>query len=404
MPATTDRPAAADAPPATALAVVPSDEPANPTMPETVRSTIATLPGYAPGEQPQGPGWTKLNTNENPYPPSPRAIEAMHAAVSDRLKIYPDPLGTGFREVAAGLFREAAAASGQAADITADWILPGNGSDDCLTILVRTFCGEGDTLALPYPSYILYETLAGIQGCQAVRLPLRRDWSFDAAAAREQVQHAKLVFLPCPNSPSGTVWDAETIRSLIPPHGVLVLDEAYADFADEPLGPKLLAEFAGTPEARRLVVTRTLSKSYSLAGLRLGYAVAHPDLIGQMRKVKDSYNCDAIALAGGAAALADQDYVQDAIARIRHTRTRLATALPELGFTVTPSQANFLWTERDDGDHDRIFAGLKDRRVLVRRMHYPDAFADGDDLSGLRMSIGSDAETDTLLAALRELV
>ena len=401
MPATTDRPAAADAPPATASAVVPRDESSPQTAPDAVRPTIATLPGYAPGEQPQGPGWTKLNTNENPYPPSPRAIEAMHAAVSDRLKIYPDPLGTGFREVAAELFREAA---GGNAAITADWILPGNGSDDCLTILVRTFCSEGDTLALPYPSYILYETLAGIQGCRAVRLPLRRDWSFDAAAARRRVQDAKLVFLPCPNSPSGTVWDADTVRSLIPPRGVLVLDEAYADFADAPLGPQLLAELADTPEARRLVVTRTLSKSYSLAGLRLGYAVAHPDLIGQMRKVKDSYNCDAIALAGGAAALADQDTVQNAIGRIRRTRERLAGELPELGFAVTPSQANFLWTERDDDDHDRIFAGLKDRRVLVRRMHYPDAFADGGDLSGLRMSIGSDAETDTLLAALRELV
>ena len=361
-------------------------------MSTLARETIAALPGYAPGEQPQEDGWTKLNTNENPYPPSPRAIEAMQAAIGEGLKIYPDPLGTRFRAAAAELF-----------GVSPDWILPGNGSDDCLTILVRTFCDAADTLALPYPSYILYETLAGIQGCRSVRLPLREDWSFDLDAARDIAHAAKLVFVPNPNSPSGNLWTADEIVELIPPRGVLVLDEAYADFADRPLGPSLLKQLDGTPEGRRVVVTRTLSKSYSLAGLRLGYAVAHPDLIAEMRKVKDSYNCDAIALAGGTAALQDQAYVGQVVDRIRQTRGRLTAAVRELGFSALDSQANFVWTEHRSGEHERIYDELKARKILVRLMRYPDAFGSRD-LHGLRMSIGSDAEADTLLAALAEIV
>ena len=353
-----------------------------------VRPNIADLAGYVPGEQPQTDGWCKLNTNENPYPPSPRAIEAMREAIGERLKIYPDPDGTDFRR-----------AAGQLWDCSPDRILPGNGSDDCLTILVRAFCGPGDTLALPYPSYILYETLARIQGCRSRRIMLRPDWSFDLDAAREQVANAKLLFLPCPNSPSGTVWALDTVRSLIPPHGVLVLDEAYADFADEPLGPKLLAAVQGTDEAKRVVVTRTLSKSYSLAGLRIGYAVADEAIIAELRKVKDSYNCDAVSLAGGAAALRDQTYAADVIARIRATRGRLTAAVRNLGFDAVDSQANFVWTQHPSGEHQRIFDGLKERRILVRHMRYPDA-----GLEGLRLSVGSDEEADRLIAALAEIV
>ena len=357
---------------------------------DLIRADIAALPGYVPGEQPQGAGWVKLNTNENPYPPSPRAIAAMQAAIGERLKIYPDPIGTQFRTAAAALFPS---------PVDADWVLPGNGSDDCLTILVRAFCDGSSPLALPYPSYILYETLAGIQGAASRRVMLQPDWSFDLDATREAIREARLFFLPCPNSPSGTVWDLDTVASLIPPRGVLVLDEAYADFADDPLGPRLLAHVAGTPDQKRVVVTRTLSKSYSLAGLRIGYLVADPDLVVELRKVKDSYNCDAVALAGGTAALQDQDYVREVIEKVRATRARLTAAVRGLSFATTDSQANFVWTEHPGGEYERIFAGLKERRILVRHMRYPDA-----GLEGLRLSVGSDAEVDTLLAALTELV
>lgn len=360
-----------------------------------VRPAVAALAGYVPGEQPQSGGWVKLNTNENPYPPSPKAIEAMHAAIGDRLKVYPDPLGTDFREAAAAAFNR----EGLLATCDADWVLPGNGSDDCLTILVRSFCEAGGSLALPYPSYILYETLAAIQGAHSRRLLLRPDWSFDLPAAREALADVSLLLLPCPNSPSGTVWELNDVLSLIPPRGVLVVDEAYADFADRPLGPQVLAAVAGTDRERHVVVTRTLSKSYSLAGLRIGYAVAHPAVIEQLRKVKDSYNCDAVALAGGAAALRDQSYAADVIARVRATRERLTTACRQLSLHALDSQANFVWTQHPDGEHERIFAGLKERQILVRLMRYPDA-----ELEGLRLSVGSDDEVDRLLAALADLV
>ena len=362
------------------------------------RPAVRALAGYAPGEQPQTDGWTKLNTNELPYPPSPRAVEAMRAAAGDRLRIYPDPLAGDFRNAVAERY-----------GVEPDMVLPGNGSDDCLTVLVRSFldgasgANGGDTLALPYPSYILYETLAAIQGCRSERIVLGRDWSFDHDAARAVAARSKLLFLPNPNSPSGTVWDDETVLSLVPPEGLLVLDEAYVDFrTDLPGGAFRGFDILKDPRAERVVVTRTLSKSAGLAGLRIGYCVAHPRLIAGMRKVKDSYNCDSVSLAGGAAAVRDVAYAEEVRAKIIATRQRMTGRLRELGFACPDSQANFVWCVHESGEHDRIYAALKERRVLVRNMKYP---VDGAaDVSGLRMSVGSDAEADRLLGALAEAV
>lgn len=360
------------------------------------RPTIQTIAGYTPGEQPQTDGWVKLNTNELPYPPSPKAIAAMQAAAGDRLRIYPDPLGRDFCNAVAERY-----------NVEPDMVLPGNGSDDCLTILVRSFVGSDEMLALPYPSYILYETLAAIQGCRSERIVLNEDWSFDIDAAREVASRAKLLFVPCPNSPSGTVWDDDTILSLVPPNGLLVLDEAYADFRDPlPANSGDGHGFRGfdilkRPEASRVIVTRTLSKSAGLAGLRIGYMVAHPELIAGMRKVKDSYNCDAVSLAGGAAAIRDIDYAVEVAKKIRNTRDRMYPALKELGFACVESQANFIWTTHASDQHDRIYESLKNRQILVRNMKYPNA--NGADVNGLRMSVGSDSEVDRLLNTLREI-
>lgn len=361
------------------------------------RPAIQAIAGYAPGEQPQTTGWIKLNTNELPYPPSPQAIEAMQAAAGERLRIYPDPLGRDFCNAVAERY-----------GVTADMVLPGNGSDDCLTILVRSFLDANDTLALPYPSYILYETLAAIQGCRSERIVLNEDWTFDLEAAREVASRSKLLFIPCPNSPSGTVWDDDTILSLVPPNGLLVLDEAYADFRD-PLRPDQGDghgfrgfDILKRPEAKRVVVTRTLSKSAGLAGLRIGYMVAHPELIFGMRKVKDSYNCDAVSLAGGAAAIRDVEYAVEVAAKVRSTRERMTTGLRELRLDCVTSQANFVWTVHPSGDHDRIYTALKERKILVRNMKYPRA--DGAGVFGLRMSVGSDAEASQLLTCLSEIL
>ncbi|HUG90809.1 MAG TPA: histidinol-phosphate transaminase [Planctomycetaceae bacterium] len=354
------------------------------------RPDVERIAGYTPGEQPQETGWIKLNTNENPYPPSPRVIAAIQAAAAGRLNVYPDPLARRFCQAAAKLF-----------GVDADWILPANGSDENLTILMRAFVDPGEVVASPYPSYILYETLADIQGARHERLLLASDWSWDHAAARRVVERSKLVLVPNPNSPSGNQWPAEDVLQLVPPRGVLVLDEAYGDFCDRLHRCELLA----APNGRRIVITRSLSKSYSLAGLRFGFAVAHPELIRGMRKVKDSYNCDTLAIAGAVAAIADQAWMQENTARIRATRGWLTRELRALGFDVVDSQANFVWATRPEGGHRRMYEALKERRILVRYMQFPEAGPDADSLvDGLRISIGTDEETDPLLEALRDIV
>lgn len=356
------------------------------------RPAVDRLHSYVPGEQPQDAGWIKLNTNENPYPTSPRVLEAIERVARSRLQLYPDPLGNGFRHAAAELF-----------GLDPDWILPANGSDENLTLLVRAFADPGDLITAPYPSYILYDTLARIQDARYERLLLRSDWSWDLAAAQRAIAGCKLVFLPNPNSPSGTRWDDDTIRALVPPRGVLVLDEAYGDFADDPHGMQLLKSDVG----QRMVVTRSFSKSYSLAGLRMGFAVAHPDLIAGMRKIKDSYNCDALSLAGAEAALRDQAWMLENRRKIMATRARLTAVLPALGFRVEPSQANFVWTTHPTGKHHAIYEALKARRILIRYMKFPDALGPDGELTtidGLRITIGTDDETDAFLDALRDVV
>ncbi|MBA3315835.1 MAG: histidinol-phosphate transaminase [Planctomycetota bacterium] len=353
------------------------------------RPNVDRIAGYVPGEQPQTGGWIKLNTNENPYPPSPRVAEAIREA-SQRLNVYPDPVATRLRRIAADLF-----------GVDADWILPGNGSDEVLTILMRTFVDPRESIAFPYPSYVLYETLAALQGAISRRLPLHRDWSFDLKAAEATVAKAKIVFVPNPNSPSGNLWSSDVLKACVPPRGVLVLDGAYADFASGSTGSELLQSEIG----ERIVLTRTLSKSYSLAGLRFGFAVAHPDLIAGMRKVKDSYNCDSLSIAAACAALADREWLRQNTSKILATRTRLATALAGLGFEVVPSEANFVWATRRSGGHRDLYEGLKRQQILIRYMRFAGAANFSEDVyDGLRITVGTDAEIDRLLDVMKTLV
>lgn len=354
------------------------------------RPAIDRIEGYIPGEQPQEAGWVKLNTNENPYPPSPRVVAEVRAAATGRLNLYPDPLATRFRKTAAPLF-----------GVEPDWILPANGSDENLTLLLRAFVDPGELVAYPYPSYILYETLADIQGSAHERLVLNPDWSWDLGTCRSVIERAKLVLIPNPNSPSGNRWTDDEILALVPPRGVLVLDEAYGDFADQPHRAELLRR-AG---AERIVITRSFSKSYSLAGVRLGFAIARPELIHGMIKVKDSYNCDTLSLAAGVAALEDQAWMQNNAGRIRGTRRRLTAELTNLGFTVVPSQANFVWATHPNRPHQEIYEALKQQKILVRFMRFLDvAWAPKKTVTGLRISIGTDAEIDVLLSALGRIM
>ena len=331
-----------------------------------------------PGEQP-GPGRrvVKLNTNENPYPPSPRVLEALAAAVDERLRLYPDPEAHGLRTRAGAVY-----------GVPTDHVLAGNGSDECLALLVRALVDTGDRVAYPVPTYSLYDTLVAVQGGAAVRVP----WADDFALPTGLVEaRARLTFLCNPNSPSGTLVPTPVIEDLARRiDGVLVVDEAYVDFARESAMPLV-------GRHPNVVVLRTFSKSFSLAGLRIGLAFGHPDLLAGLRTVKDSYNLDRLALVAAEAALDDLDHMRANVARVRTTRTRLAKALADQGFSVLPSEANFVLARRPARDLAPLARALADRDIHVRHFPTPEV------RDALRITVGTDEEIDMLLAALREL-
>jgi histidinol-phosphate aminotransferase len=339
------------------------------------------MTGYTPGEQPRTGGFLKLNTNENPYPPSPRVFEALREALTgERLRKYPDPVGTEFRQ-----------AAGRVLGVDPDAILIGNGSDDVLTILTRAFVPEGGLVVSPTPSYLLYRTLADLQGARFRTVTYNADWSLP----RPWPAGGDLTFIANPNSPSGTAVARPELEALADQmSGPLVIDEAYADFA----AANALELVSRDGLRGKVVVTRSMSKSYALAGVRFGFAVTDPALVRELLKVKDSYNCDALSLVAATAAMSDQEYLQQTRAKIVATRARLEAALAGLGFTVTPSQANFVWCRRTDRPVKALYEELKRRQILVRCMTY-EGYGDG-----LRISVGTDAEIDQLLEELQHIL
>ena len=335
------------------------------------------MQAYAPGQQPQGGKFIKLNTNENPYPPSPKVITAIQEAAAARLERYPDPLGTAFRVRAAEVL-----------GVDPDWILCGNGSDDILTIVTRAFVGKGEQLRLPYPSYILYRTLAQLQGAEWEEVHFRPDFTLDDAFG-EMHERLRLVFLPNPNSPSGTLLEPEQIVAVADQLACpLLVDEAYVDFAES----NCIELVKQNP---RVMVSRTLSKSYALAGLRFGFLIAQPAIINMLRKVKDSYNCDALSLAGATAAIDDQKWLASNRQKVISTRQSMTVRLRAMGFSVTDSSANFVWCTRNDRPVQPLYEALKRDKVLVRYMNYADW---GD---GLRISVGTDDQADACLELLK---
>jgi histidinol-phosphate aminotransferase len=345
-----------------------------------VRPAIAGLAGYVPGEQPQSGKWIKLNTNENPYPPSPAVARAIAATAEGRtLAKYPDPQATVFRLRAAQLL-----------GVDPDWIICGNGSDDLLTILVRSFVGEGEWLRIAYPSYILYRTLAGIQGATCEEILYERDWSLSDAFAAPR-DGLKLAFLANPNSPSGTLVSPERVRELADRLPCpLVVDEAYGDFGDSNC-------LELVKQCERVIVTRSFSKSYALAGLRFGFAVARPEIIAELGKVKDSYNCDTLSIAAATAAIDDQAWLADNQRVLRATRRRLTDAMRALGYDAVESQANFVWCTHPERPHKPVYEALKAQQILIRFMQYPSW---GD---GLRITVGTDDEIDAFLTVMKTL-
>lgn len=340
-----------------------------------IRPVVAKMSGYVPGEQPQANQWVKLNTNENPYPPSPRVLEALRNALGAHLRLYPDPLATPLREAAARRF-----------GLRAEQILVGNGSDELITLILRACVEPGEAVAYPWPTYSLYDVLVTIEHGQIEHHPFEQ---LDRLPRSLWKSGAKLIFVCHPNSPTSVGMRMSDIEELLRARsdGLIVVDEAYADFADDS-AVRLLDRYAN------LLVLRSFSKSFSLAGLRLGLALGAAGTIAELVKVKDSYNVDRLAIVAGVAALEDAAWMEENARRVKATRAWLSEELRRLGFEVPQSQANFVFARKPGKDLAPVYLALKRQGILVR--HFPiDGLRDA-----LRITVGTEDEVRRLLAAL----
>lgn len=343
-----------------------------------LRKNIAEMAGYVPGFQPEdAASYIKLNTNENPYPPSPRVLEAIAKEAGEGLRRYPDAASRLAREEAGRLY-----------GFDPSWIIMANGSDEVLNNLIRAFAGEGEEIAYVHPSYSYYGTLAEIQGARVRTFGLSD--SFEVVGLPERYE-GKLFFLTNPNAPLGFTYSQKFIAELASRvSGVLVVDEAYADFAEE-------NSLELVRSCENVVVTRTFSKSYSLAGMRLGLAIARPEVIAALNKIRDHYNLDRLAQAAAVEALADQEYFRSCVERIKETRAWFTAEIEKLGYQVIPSSGNYVFATPPDRNGTRVYQGLYDRKILVRH------FSDPKLSHGLRISIGTREEMERTVQALAEL-
>jgi len=346
------------------------------------RDNIAKLAGYVPGFQPDDVDVVKLNTNENPYPPSGRVVEAISKIDGDQLRMYPRPfLGDTFRDVAAEVL-----------GVDADNIICTNGGDDLLTIVIRAFCDEKRPIAYPGPTYSLYSVLANIQNCPAaIEVPFGEGYSLPDGLADTG---AALTIVCNPNAPSGSFVEPEEIKNLadkLKGKSILLVDEAYADFSKNNC-------IGLIKECENLIILRSMSKGYSLAGLRFGFGIAGKPLIDGLRKVKDSYNVDAIAIAAAAAAMGDQKYFKTNVEKVKAERERLCEELRGLGFDVPASEANFVLARCVNADAAKVYESLARRNIFVRYFKLP-GLADK-----LRITVGTREQNDKLLGVLKEIV
>jgi histidinol-phosphate aminotransferase len=340
---------------------------------------VARMHAYTPGLQPGEGGWVKLNTNENPYPPTPRVAEALAAVAADDLRLYPEPRSRQLREAIA-----------RHHDVPVDCVLAGNGSDEVLQLLVRTFCDPEHALGCTVPSYSLYPVLAATVGAPVIQVEFDR--TFELPVARCGAVDAPVFFLTSPNAPSGVGFSRAQIARLASGfRGLLVVDEAYAPFAVEDAVPLLRTH-------ANLCVVRTFSKSHSLAGIRCGYLLGRPELVGLLDRVRDSYNLDRLTQAAAAAAIGDADYYQALVTKVRDTRDHYVGEFRALGWFTYDSQANFIFTEprtRAGAAGPEVARALYDflvaRKVLVR--HFPNHPLTA---SFLRITVGDDGQMLTL--------
>jgi histidinol-phosphate aminotransferase len=346
--------------------------------PRFLKPALQGFAPYTPGEQPpDGEGWVKLNTNEAPWPPSPRVLDAVRGAVNGDLRLYPSPLAAPAREAIARVL-----------GVRPEMVALGNGGDELIAMCVRAFAGAGEAVAWPWPTYPLYEPVCRMHEARPSPHQLTGEWELPRSFLEDR---APLKFLCNPNSPTAGWQPREVVEDVLrTAAGVVVLDEAYVDFAPEERSD-LLASHSN------LVILRTLSKSGALAGLRIGYALAHPDLIESLDVVKDSYNLDRLSIVAAVAAIEDVEYRQDLVAYVAGERSRLADRLRERGFEVGPSATNFLFV-RPPRPAAAVYEELRARRILVR--HY-----DREPIAGyFRITIGTPEQHERLIAALEEIL
>jgi histidinol-phosphate aminotransferase len=342
------------------------------------RENVEEAMAYEPGFQPKEADVVKLNTNENPWPPSPQVMKALAEVSEERLRRYPDPLGNEFRQ-----------AAGEVHGVPPEYIMCCNGGDELLNIAFRAFCDQDRPVAYPVPSYSLFPVLAKLQNCKAIEVPFDSEFNLPAKLASTD---AALTIVCNPNAPSGTFVAVEELASLADEvSGVLLVDEAYVDFAEANC-IELVKNFDN------VIILRSLSKGYSLAGLRFGYAIAHPDLIAGLMKVKDSYNVDAIAIAIATAAIKNQKYFKENIEKVKAERARLTIQLRKLGFDVPDSQSNFVLAKCKNCKADQVYEKLTQQNIYIRYFARPGLE------DKLRISIGTPEQNDKLLSALQEIL
>ncbi len=376
----------------------------NPTS--LIRPLVRELHAYVYGEQPKIKGLIKLNTNENPYPPSPKVLAAVKAAVDGRLRLYPNPTAQALREKLARLHR-----------CRPDNVIVGNGSDELLALATRCFVEPVSERGVPRrpsqkksgargtrpsemiqyftPSYSLYPVLADIHGAARNPVPLRPDFSLPGLAElkRDRIWKfdAALTFVTTPNAPSGRGYSTKELETLCRGQkGVVVLDEAYVDFAEEN-AMKLALKYP------HVLVARTFSKAYSLCFQRVGYFVGNPELIAALDKIRDSYNVNGLGQAGAVAALGDLPYYRANFKKIVATRDWLSRELTKLGFRVLPSRTNFILVRPPRFSASEWQQKLRARKILVRWFNFPGV------KDYLRITVGTAAEVETLVAAVRQI-
>lgn len=341
------------------------------------RKTIEQMAGYTPGFQPKQADAVKLNTNENPWPCSPKVLEAIRNLTAENLQKYPEGRADSFRAAAADVF-----------GIKPDNIICANGGDDLLTICFRAFCNTDRPVAFAQPTYSLYPVLAEIQGCDAIEIPRNADGSLDELAKI----NAPLTIVCNPNAPTCDMLSIDSLALLAEKlTGVLLIDEAYVDFAEDN-AIRLVKEFDN------VILLRSMSKGYSLAGIRFGFGIAASSLIEGLMKVKDSYNVDVVAIASATAAIGDQFHLKSNVEKIKFERTRMIEQLRILGFQTGDSQTNFILVQNSQKNAEDLHDKLTKQNIYIRYFDLPGL---GDKL---RITIGTPQQNDRLLVVLKEII